>query len=373
MIRAGAVGAAAVLATVLAGCAGRPAAPSGPRDALDWRSPWSAVGGPGAGAASPAVGGDGAGVVVSSEPWAFGAAPGRVIRTRHLRVYTTLERGLLLDRAPAFLEAALTHYAGAVTRLPGPDAPLDTYIMAGRAQWFRLAQAVLGERSGALGTVGRGGFAQGGRGYFFDIGPADTLAIAAHEGWHQYTQRVFRQRLPLWAEEGMATYMEGHKWVNDRPVFLPWRNTERFDRLRLAQGGDQSLALPELLRASPEVLLGTGTGERALVYYAQLWALMHFLMEGQGGKHRPAVERMLRDAAQGTLAAAVRASASGRAAGLRADGLADLGPAVFEAYTGESPEALDEAYRSFVQRLVRSNVRGAIVEGVSPFAAADAP
>jgi hypothetical protein len=63
--------------------------------------------------------------------------------------------------------------------------------------------------------IQRGGFAASGRAILYDIGPRDTFAIAAHEGWHQYTQKSFRAPLTVSFEEGLATYMEGFRWSDD--------------------------------------------------------------------------------------------------------------------------------------------------------------
>ena len=177
----------------------------------------------------------------------------------------------VIQRLPAFLEDALGHYRslggvapapGAVStrtgardgdaptlgigqkpdatepRLPPPQIAMDTFMVASRPQWEDLTIRLMGERAPTYLRIDRGGFAAGGRGVFYTAGAGDdrtTLAIAAHEGWHQYTQRVMQDPLPVWLDEAMAAYCEGFRENPLLPAgveFLPWANPERFDQLR---------------------------------------------------------------------------------------------------------------------------------------------
>src|SRR5262249_15846217 len=140
-------------------------------------------------------------VVLSVDPWDFDGNRGKLVRTEWYRLYTTDVDRALMDRMPAFLEASLAQYTSALGPLPLPPIKLDTFVMAARRPGMLLTTQRMGDRAGMFLRIQRGGFASGGVGYFWDIGPRDTLAIAAHEGWHQYTQRTFRQPLPVWLEE----------------------------------------------------------------------------------------------------------------------------------------------------------------------------
>lgn len=315
----------------------------------------------------------------SVEPWTFDNEPGAVLRTAHFRVYTTQMDPILTQRLPGFLEAALEHYRVAVPRaagappLPNPPMKLDTFIMRTRPQWERLTRQLLGERAAPYLKIPRGGFAYGGRALLFDIGTHDTMAILAHEGWHQYVQRTFAQPLPVWLDEGLAAYMEGHRWgaAETRsaiaPVFLPWANTERFDALRDAESRGDLVPLSRLLESAPGNLIGPGGDAReALTYYAQVWALAHFLVEGEGGKYRHELAALLADAAEGRVArrlGAVFGPEGTRILSLR------QGPGVFLAYFARDLDAADREYQDFVRAVVRPGSRGPIVEGRSPLAA----
>lgn len=303
-------------------------------------------------------------MIESVEDWTFGGSSGQIVRTPHYRIFTTEAQPLLVGRLPGFLERALEHYRSAITPLPPPPIKLDTYLMDNRPQWVRLAQQLLGPESDRLTRIQRGGFATRGVGVFYDIGVFDTLAVAAHEGWHQYAQRTFRDRLPIWLEEGVATFMEGHKWDGAEPNFLPWANIERFDQLRKAHAAGRIRALPDLLVASP---LDSGPGADALVdYYAQVWILVHFLYEADDGAHRPAFRAILQDAADGRLNRTLLVRL-GRDDAVHAIS-ASRGDGVLRAYLNTPIDSLAASYAAFIDRVVAVGSRDRIVSGQSPIA-----
>lgn len=308
--------------------------------------------------------------VDSVEPWSFNNKDGRIFRTANYRVFTTQPDTVLNSRLPSFLESALRHYRTAITGyaapLPEPEIKLDTYVLRTREDWALLTRQLTLDRADIFLRIPRGGFAFGGKALLFDIGARDTLAIAAHEGWHQYTQRAFQQPLPVWLEEGLATVMEGHRFEGrGEPQFLPWFNTQRFDLLRKAHAAGRLVSLRDLLADSPGDLLagGAGAGERALIYYAQVWALSHFLLEGDSGAHRAALNQLIADAAKGTLTARLSPTLGEfRAAQVLAQ---RRGPVLFEAYFGPVGARSDQ-YDRFIAELVKPGSRERIVEGVSP-------
>ncbi len=321
-------------------------------------------------------------VVESEEPWKFNGKPGKVIRTYHYRLFTTESDPVLISRLPGFMEAALSHYTSALGPLPSPEFKLDTFLMATRAQWTQLTQQLMGSQAASFLRIPRGGYASSGRAIYYDIGAQDTMAIASHEGWHQYTQRTFKDLLPVWLEEGVATYMEGHRWDGATPIFLPWSNLERFDQLRSAAASGTLFSLEDLLSASPQDLIDPPVTDptrpapphrardSALTYYAQIWALVHFLREAEGGRYSAHLTELLSDAANGRLSltlslqmppvAAKNALASRR------------GPALFTAYFTPDLAAASAQYARFIDQVVRPGSRTPIVDGKSPVEAATA-
>jgi hypothetical protein len=335
----GRLAAALVLAAAGAGCATGSSASTAPppRSAAD-----RAVIAPGAVVDVP----------LERKPWRYGGQAGQVIFSPHYCLYTTLNQEAELERLPQFMERALTHYTSALAPLPMPRARLETYLFETRNQWEAKTRQMLPDQAGTFLTLGRGGFTTRGTSVLYYIGRADTLAITAHEGWHQYSQRVLGNQIPLWLEEGIATYMEGYvSYPDGVPKFRPWANLERYHTLRRAAQADRLIPLVELLRRAPQSFLTDGKA-RLLVYYAQVWALVHFLAEGEDARYRGALRRLLVDAARGRLA--------GRAGGGR------LGPGVLAAYVDSDLEAFERRYLDFVHDIVQRGGRSRIVRGRSP-------
>ena len=191
------------------------------------------------------------------------------------------------------------------------------------------------------------------------------------------TQRV-QESLPIWLE-GIATYMEGHRWGGPSgsgigggtPVFMGWANINRFDQLRSCRGAWPAPVVRTVADDDPDQLLGPQgatpwADDSALTFYAQVWALVHFLNEGAEGRYRAGLERLLLDTAAGRMERTVIDSAAegmsrGRMMGLR------VGPAVFQAYFNESIGEAEREFAEFQRELVKPGSRGAIAEGVSPF------
>jgi len=312
------------------------------------------------------------GARVTSEPWSFGDVDGQILRTRHYRIFTTENDPQLLRRLPNFLERALDQYRSALGALPGPKRRMDVYLMDSKPQWDRVTLQLLGQAGKRVSGLGRGGFSTRGLAVFYDIGPFDTLAIAAHEGWHQYTQNTFADPLPVWLEEGVASVMEGHRWAGDEPIFLAWSNLERHKRLRDAAAAGELMSLRTILTTRPQDQVG-GSNDRLLTYYAQVWALTHFLNEGENGAHRGALRTLLRDASDGRLRQVLALRYGARPA---ARILARrVGPEIFETYFlepgSDRPIAdLDRSYRAFIDVATAPGSRDRVVRGESPLRSA---
>jgi hypothetical protein len=303
--------------------------------------------------------------VESMESWEFEGSPGKLIHTRSYRLFTTETDPHLRLAMPELLERALDHYTSTLATLPRPDLKLDTFLMATRPQWESLTRQVMGDHAAPYLRIQRGGFASGGRAVLFSIGHRDTLAIAAHEGWHQYTQRTFHHELPLWLEEGIAAYMEG--FVPDPaslefPLFKGWANPERFEQLVSASKAGRFIPLTRLLEMSPGSLLSSDT-DSALTYYAQTWALVHFLREGRGGAFAGALSQVLRDAASGHLRSTIDRRLGTGASQLLAR--ERRGTELFATYFEADLAEANREYSDFLMTVV-SGSKDRIVAGLSP-------
>lgn len=306
--------------------------------------------------------------ILSTDDWNFRGNEGRLIRTMHYRIYTTEKTPMLRERLARFAEHALPHYRTSLTPnkpLPRPQQRLDTYLMDNRPQWTEVTKLLTGERSEDMLKIARGGFAFKGIGVYYDLGLYDTLAIAAHEGWHQYTQRTFRSALPIWLEEGIAAYNEGHRWDRSTPVFTPWANLERYEQLVSAHDEDTLFTLEELFESSPQSHFDSAD-DALLTYYAQLWAFVHFLNEYDNGKYAASLRLLLRDVADGSVTEVLEQRLGPGAA--RRTLMSREGPALFFAYFEEDLETVNEQYMGFIGTITAPQTRAKIADGKSPLA-----
>lgn len=311
---------------------------------------------------------------VAVEPWSWdgpdGPIEGERLATRSFRISTTTQEGSSLRRLlPVFYETALAHYTSALTPLPEPPQPLETFLFATRAQWVAFTRRLLGRDAGTYLAIERGGYTVDARAVLFDLGRFDTLTLAAHEGWHQYTQATFRSQLPVWLEEGLATYMEGHRWNRgaDRPEFNAWRNFERFGALREAVRREELIDLGALLEGMPQTFLRKDGQSALLTYYAQVWALTHFLAEGENGRYRAALDELLRDAVAGRIMQKVAQSPHlppGRPRSMAAR----QGKTLVLVYFNPDFAAFKAEYDRFVAEITRRGAGDMIWRGRSPLA-----
>lgn len=345
---------------------GRPADPQASGD----RAPNGAIVG-------PAVAAIASRPTVTREPWTWDGPDGHVegerLITRSFRISTTTPESSNLRRIlPVFYEAALEHYTSAITRLPDPGQPLETFLFATRTQWAAFTQRLLGRDAGTYLALERGGYTLDARAVLFDLGRFDTLTLAAHEGWHQYTQATFKAPLPIWLEEGLATYMEGHRWNRgeDRPTYSPWRNFERYGALREAARREELIPLDRLLEGMPQTFLRKDGQSALLTYYAQVWALTHFLAEGESGRYRPALEELLHDAVAGRINQRVAASPHlppGRPRAM----MARQGRTLVLVYFNPDFAEFKAQYDRFVADITRRGAGDRVWRGQSPVSSAD--
>lgn len=303
--------------------------------------------------------------VAERQPWSYQGHDGWTYYTPGATIRTTITDRRMLIRIPAFVELAQLHARTALTVLPAPPQPVDTYFLGSRQQWATMTKKVLKERAQVYLSIERGGFSLGSTGVYYDLGPRDSFTIAAHEGWHQYAHSVMTDRIPVWLDEGIACYLEGFRWDPidpDSPNFLPWANLERFDQLRNASRAGELMSLHTLVTNRPQDLMATDQGgDRALTYYAQHWALVHFFREYQNGRYSTGLARALHLAVRGELYESMSES-DARTLRIRRSG-----PGILSIIAPGVPlRELDEQYQSFIKDIVRTGGRDAILSGRSP-------
>ena len=300
-----------------------------------------------AGVIAPATG------ILRVRGWVFNESPGRIVETANYRLHSTIPSHRILERYAEYLEVCLAEFRTTFGPLPEPERRFDTYLFGSRSEWQDFTREFMNDSASPFLNLGRGGYATRGTAVLYDLGPRDTLAIMAHEGWHQYTQVTFRHALPVWLEESIATYMEGRAFEDGTITFDPWQNPQRRTMLRRAVEEQRMIPLIDLINRSPQFFLQSDQGE-LLVYYAQLWALAHFLVEGEDERYADGLRRLLQDAAAGRLVSTIVASPDLPAGVRRQARMSHLGPAIVTVYFNRDFLEFERGYLAYVRALVEA-------------------
>lgn len=244
---------------------------------------------------------------VKRSPWNSEHSNGEVLTTRHYQIYTTSKNRMLTRYVPGFMEAAHQDYL----RLTGLSdrasvKPMPIYIMASRREWVLLTKSVIRAHREAYLSIEAGGYCYKGVCVFWDLGGLRTLRVAAHEGLHQFLHNRMKDRLPVWVEEGLCVSTEGHRIDGERVLFTPDTNPFRFSNLRAAILQEHWKPIRKLLPMDAADVTVRST-ERAVAYYAQLWALS--MMIRSHPVYREGLKRMIADAEGGHLYRALNLSA----------------------------------------------------------------
>lgn len=285
-----------------------------------------------------------------TEGWNFGDAPGRVIRTAHYNLYTTIEDERILAVVPQVLEGALLQYRLLVPDIPLTSRPMDCYLFANRTQWAAFTAAHTGEDAQVYLQVLRGGYAHGDRTVTYFLGDLSTYSVAAHEGWHQFVARHFKTRLPPFLEEGIASMFESVTFEGDLPRWNLSVNYNRIDKLRAAVASGNLWPLDELMRLHAGEVIAL-PAERIEAFYAQNWAFARFLWEGEQGSHRAAFQQLLHDSAMGTLPPGLAVGMSGGT--WRPDAIAPL----LAHYLEMPMDEVDRRYQAYVRFIATDGYR----------------
>ena len=287
-------------------------------------------------------------------PWEFEDITGRLIVSPNYRLHTTGKHAWMGDFTIDFAEQALWHYRTSLTMLPPPPRPLEIFLFAKRSQWQTFTRSLMKEHAGLYLSLGRGGYTTRGMSVIYDLGFADTFAMLSHEGWHQYTQATFAHALPTWMEEGIAVWMEGHRPFNEdstKIVFDPLHNQHRIRTLLRATQQNKLIPLRELIDRSPQYFL-QNDADQLLTYYAQVWGLTLFIVEGEGGKYRDSLHQLLDDAVAGRIISTIIEKAAVSPRIKRRMSFSQLGPGVILAYFNSNLQEFTSEYERFLEQLI---------------------
>ncbi|MCD4825155.1 MAG: hypothetical protein K8S55_11150 [Phycisphaerae bacterium] len=237
-------------------------------------------------------------VAIQQNAWDNKGRDGQELVSTHYRIYTTVRKQRLLDVLPGFLEAAWANYADFTGLQVTRHEQMPVYMFASRAQWVEFTDGLFGKNAPPSMHIESGGYTYQGVTVCWDIGGLATFTVAAHEGLHQFLYYALRDRLPRWADEGLATTAEGFVLTQIRVRFTPGKNITRIVDLRQIILNDKWMSMKELLTTHTLKALGGGR-IKGLGYYGQLYALMLFLRTDE--IYRPRWQAMLADAVDGRL------------------------------------------------------------------------
>lgn len=247
-------------------------------------------------------------VEYQSEPWAFRGRPGTKLITTHYEIYTTLRDETLLSGIPEMCESAYAEYAKLIPPQRELEERMRVYLFAARSEWADFTREFTGPRAAVFLKVRNGGYSERGVSVIQYVSHDITFPLLAHEGFHQYLHCCVTDRIPAWLNEGLAVYFEGQELSGyGRTRFQPWNNPSRSNSLADALLRKKLFSLTELLDTNAGRIAGmpprvVGT------YYAQLWVLVGFLMEGENGKYADGFQRLLKAVSGGELEQFARAA-----------------------------------------------------------------
>lgn len=289
----------------------------------------------------------GADVRFESESWRYQGRLGRRLTTAHYEVYTTLDDQVLLDAIPQALESAYQFYRQLVPTAREPQRRMPVYLFARRSEWADFTRRLAGPRAATLLKVRRGGYTERGVAAAEYVSHATTFPLLAHEGFHQFVDHCLGQRLPAWLNEGLAVLCEGQRWgAGGLEGFDPWHNPTRREALAEALLRNELYPLPELLRLSAGQVVGD-SARRVGTYYAQLWALMLFLREGEQGRYAAGFDRLRQALGTQDLTPLAQAAFVSSAAPT-----CDFGCELFRSFIHDDLATVEQQYAAFMRRQV---------------------
>jgi hypothetical protein len=288
------------------------------------------------------------------EVWKNPYGPGLKLVTTHYEIFTTLLEPSILQKSTGLIESAYKAYN---LQLPEPvetKIKFIIYLFADRRQWEDFTNNFAGEQAEIFRRIKAGAYCHNGVCVAYDIGVERTFSVLAHEGWHQFSSRHFRFRLPSWLDEGVAMLFETQISEDGTFVFEPAKNTYRLNALKKTLSKDRMVPLSKLIATTPGDVLATDQTEAVMGFYSQSYALIRFLREAGAGERLGDYRRLLADGLLGKwpLDEASRKIASDRniPRNILWNHLVSL--VLFHEYIGDDYEPIEKEYLAFCRQIV---------------------
>jgi len=291
---------------------------------------------------------------------------GLKISTNHYEIYTTPKDPLILSLLPVFLESAYRSYIDVLGHTIETSHKLQVYYFQSREQWEDFTRYWTGALSESFLNIKAGAYYYNKACIAYNISRQSTFSIMAHEGWHQFSNELFKFHLPAWLDEGLATNFEAYKREPGKVIFDARFNYSRLFSLKKTLMQDEMFTIADLLMLDAGHVVNyaahnshdSSSNPKVEAYYAQLYALTRFLCEYNYGQYLLAMRAMLEDAYTGQwpLNQRLQAEAIQRQNNLTQKWNSIVGPLIFQEYIAPDTYALESEYRSFCVRLV-GNIR----------------
>jgi hypothetical protein len=292
---------------------------------------------------------------MSIQAWPNRFGPGLCLYTEHYEILTTLVDPVFLERLPEFVEAAYCAYN---QHLPIPIIPgsrSTIYLFENRSQWEDFTHSFAGRQASLYVKIQEGAYCHQGSCVAYDIGLQRTLAAIGHEGWHQFTSRHFKYRLPSWLDEGIAMQFESPRRIQGRLEFFPYENHYRLGSLtRMLRQRDQ-LSLPTLLSISPGEVMASDRAESVMAFYSQSYALVRFLQEAGQQKYLRHYQALVYDGLRGKwpLSKKNRRIAEDRNQARTIKWNCRVGKKLFTHYICSDPEGIEPEFIDFCRQIAQ--------------------
>lgn len=288
------------------------------------------------------------------EVWNNEYGPGLKLTTAHYEIFTTLLRPSMLRQSAEIIESAYKAYN---LQLPEPIETRNKfviYLFADRRQWEAFTNNFAGGQAEIFRRIKAGAYCHNGACVAYDIGSERTFSVLAHEGWHQFSSRHFKFRLPSWLDEGVAMLFEVQRTGDGTFGFEPAKNTYRLDALKKTLLKDKMLPIRDLIVTTPGDVLATDQTEAVMGFYSQSYALIRFLREVDGGKRLDDYRRLLTDGLRGNwpLDEASKKIAADRNIPRSILWNRIVSLVLFREYIGDDYESVEKEYLDFCRQIV---------------------
>ncbi|MEK7467955.1 MAG: tetratricopeptide repeat protein [Planctomycetota bacterium] len=124
------------------------------------------------------------------------------------------------------------------------------------------------------------------------------LQTMVHEAAHMYFFQVAKSaRPPSWYAEAMATYFEGFNW-DGKAYKFNFVSESRLPFVRDAMKGKRHIPMADMLAGDALALINSDS-QKALLFYAQCWALNYYLCQTENKEYRAAYAEYRKGVASG--------------------------------------------------------------------------